>query len=153
VSAPAKAFEKQFADLRFEASLIEEIEEQAKYIGQVAAFLLTKNKGSFKYAVMPKEERTKSWTLSPSVASCISYYKVIFMTFTSWSEPNGTYANLNDPYSRRRGSFTSTLIPSRGITNLFQKSITRETGCFSQIGQDKVKRRLPIWCSWEEMEC
>jgi hypothetical protein len=63
------------------------------------------------------------------------------------------YADLNDFYSRRRGSFTSTLIPSRGITNSFKKSITRETGCFSQIDQGKVKQRSPISCSSEAAEC
>ncbi|KAI9735358.1 MAG: hypothetical protein M1818_006553 [Claussenomyces sp. TS43310] len=84
--------------LSFEASVIEEMEKQAHYAGQVAKYLLKKNTGSFRYAVVPREEVTKSWTLSlregqakhpASAPSCTSYYKsnagiVYFFPYALW---------------------------------------------------------------------
>ncbi|KAM3076773.1 FAD-binding monooxygenase boa2 [Clarireedia jacksonii] len=69
----------------FETSLIELFELQAHHTCLVTKFLFEKNKGSFRYAVMPKEERVKEWTLSlrpgqkmlpPAQPECRSYYKV-----------------------------------------------------------------------------
>jgi len=70
--------------LSFEASVVKEMELQAEYITQAAKYLYKKNVGSFRYALMPKEERLRTWTLSlregqakhpAAVASCQSYYK------------------------------------------------------------------------------
>ncbi|PQE05678.1 flavin-binding monooxygenase protein [Rutstroemia sp. NJR-2017a BVV2] len=69
----------------FETSLIELFELQAHYASLATKFLFEKNKGSFRYAVMPKEERVTEWTLSlrpgqkllpPAQPECKSYYKV-----------------------------------------------------------------------------
>ncbi|KAF2176104.1 monooxygenase [Zopfia rhizophila CBS 207.26] len=70
--------------LSFEQSVMETFEMQSKYILQVARYLYNKNKGSFRYAVMPRADVVKSWTLSlrpgqakhPAQApTCHSYYK------------------------------------------------------------------------------
>jgi len=70
--------------LSFEASLVEEVELQSQFNVQIAAYLFNKNRGSFRYALMPKADRVSSWTESlregqekhpANVPSCESYYR------------------------------------------------------------------------------
>jgi len=82
--------------LTFEASVIELMEVQANFHRQVVEYLWNKNHGSFRYAVMPRVDRVKKWTLSlregqakhpASDPTCQSYYKVRFI-FTSFYSPS-----------------------------------------------------------------
>ncbi|APA09486.1 hypothetical protein sscle_05g042560 [Sclerotinia sclerotiorum 1980 UF-70] len=68
----------------FETSVMELFELQAHHTCLVTEFLFKKNVGSFRYAIMPKEERVTEWTLSlrpgqaklpPANPLCRSYYR------------------------------------------------------------------------------
>ncbi|KAF7864004.1 hypothetical protein EAF04_006969 [Stromatinia cepivora] len=68
----------------FETSVMELFELQAHHTCLVTEFLFRKNVGSFRYAIMPKEERVTEWTLSlrpgqatlpPANPLCRSYYR------------------------------------------------------------------------------
>ncbi|KAI9648084.1 FAD-binding monooxygenase boa2 [Ciborinia camelliae] len=68
----------------YETSVMELFELQAHHTCLVTQFLFQKNVGSFRYAVMPKEERVRDWTLSlrpgqaklpPANPNCRSYYR------------------------------------------------------------------------------
>jgi cation diffusion facilitator CzcD-associated flavoprotein CzcO len=70
--------------LTFESSVVEQMELQARYSAQIVDYLYKKNVGSFRFAVMPRAEVTKKWTLTlregqnalPAAdPTCVSYYK------------------------------------------------------------------------------
>lgn len=79
------------------------MERQADYIVQVTKYLFEKNKGSFRYAVMPREEIVKSWTLSlregqlkhPATGpTCQSYYKVSVIFFSRTVYAKGSIVKI-----------------------------------------------------------
>jgi len=89
--------------LTFEASVIELMEVQANFHRQIVEYLLTKNKGSFRYALVPRGERVKSWTLSlregqakhPAASpTCNSYYKAKSGIVYFWPYQNAKYKKL-----------------------------------------------------------
>ncbi|TGO52316.1 hypothetical protein BOTNAR_0328g00120 [Botryotinia narcissicola] len=68
----------------FETSVMELFELQAHHNSIATKYLFQKNVGTFRYAIMPKEERVRSWTLSlrpgqaklpPANPNCKSYYR------------------------------------------------------------------------------
>ncbi|EMR86758.1 putative flavin-containing monooxygenase protein [Botrytis cinerea BcDW1] len=68
----------------FETSVMELFELQAHHNSIATEYLFQKNVGTFRYAIMPKEERVRSWTLSlrpgqaklpPANPNCKSYYR------------------------------------------------------------------------------
>ncbi|EDN96094.1 hypothetical protein SS1G_12300 [Sclerotinia sclerotiorum 1980 UF-70] len=74
----------------FETSVMELFELQAHHTCLVTEFLFKKNVGSFRYAIMPKEERVTEWTLSlrpgqaklpPANPLCRSYYRDMCIDF------------------------------------------------------------------------
>jgi hypothetical protein len=129
--------------LAFEASVIEELEKQSAHNALVTKYIYEKNKGSFRFAVEPREEIVKSWTLSlrdgqskhpANVPSCESYYKVIeilsvhlrVMKLTSEKSPEGNiyfwpfaikhyYKLIAKPNLKRDWRLLSTR-PGQGVT-------------------------------------
>lgn len=89
--------------LTFEASVIELMEVQSDFTRQLVEYVYKKNKGSFKYAIMPRGDRVKNWTLSlregqakhPAASdSCQSYYKSKTGIIYFFPYENAKYKNI-----------------------------------------------------------
>jgi len=111
--------------LAFEASVIEELEKQSTHNALVTKYIYEKNKGSFRFAVEPREEIVKSWTLSlrdgqskhpANVPSCESYYKSPEGNIYFWPFAIKKYYNIiANPNLKRDWRLLYTR-PGQGVT-------------------------------------
>jgi len=111
--------------LAFEASVIEELEKQSTHNALVTKYIYEKNKGSFRFAVEPREEIVKSWTLSlrdgqskhpANVPSCESYYKSPAGNIYFWPFAIKKYYNIiANPNLKRDWRLLYTR-PGQGVT-------------------------------------
>ncbi|KAF2493647.1 monooxygenase [Lophium mytilinum] len=110
--------------LAFEASVIDELEKQSTHNALIAKYVYEKNKGSFRFAVEPREDVVKSWTLSlrdgqakhpANVATCQSYYKSLEGNIYFWPFEIGKYYKIiANPNLKRDWRLLSTR-PGQGV--------------------------------------